>query len=237
MRDTGIEPVTSSVSGKRATAAPIAPKWAVQLFSFSFLKWRWRRDSNPCKRLCRPVPSRSATPPLWNEPRDELHKVAHTERMTRFELATLTLARLCATTALHPRCHLNFRPDDSLNTTRRFGSRKTTTGSRVSPTVVQMGSFHRVVSVRTQQVLRAIGAVGSALPSHGRGHRFESGIAHQTNAPSGWKSWRGFWFPTSRWWQFGGQNGARGVTFITSLSLTATPGPARCAGAAGSSSR
>src|SRR3712207_5031789 len=26
---------------------------------------------------------------------------------------------------------------------------------------------------------RAIGAVGSALPSHGRGHQFESGIAHQ----------------------------------------------------------
>ena len=26
VRDTGIEPVTSSVSGKRATAAPIAPK-------------------------------------------------------------------------------------------------------------------------------------------------------------------------------------------------------------------
>jgi hypothetical protein len=29
VRDTGIEPVTSSVSGKRATAAPIAPVWAV----------------------------------------------------------------------------------------------------------------------------------------------------------------------------------------------------------------
>ena len=57
VRDTGIEPVTSSVSGKRATAAPIAPKEAVQLSA------RWRRDSNPCKRLCRPVPSRSATPP------------------------------------------------------------------------------------------------------------------------------------------------------------------------------
>ena len=26
--------------------------------------------------------------------------------------------------------------------------------------------------------MRAIGAVGSALPSHGRGRRFESGIAH-----------------------------------------------------------
>ena len=31
VRDTGIEPVTSSVSGKRATAAPIAPMKAVQL--------------------------------------------------------------------------------------------------------------------------------------------------------------------------------------------------------------
>ncbi len=31
---------------------------------------------------------------------------------------------------------------------------------------------------------RAIGAVGSALPSHGRGHRFESGIAHFKQASS-----------------------------------------------------
>lgn len=30
VRDTGIEPVTSSVSGKRATAAPIAPVGAIQ---------------------------------------------------------------------------------------------------------------------------------------------------------------------------------------------------------------
>ena len=30
--------------------------------------------------------------------------------------------------------------------------------------------------------VRAIGAVGSALPSHGRGHRFESGIAHHSPA-------------------------------------------------------
>ncbi len=34
--------------------------------------------------------------------------------------------------------------------------------------------------------MRAIGAVGSALPSHGRGRRFESGIAHSfTPGPSG----------------------------------------------------
>ena len=92
MRDTGIEPVTSSVSGKRATAAPIAPVRAIQLL-------RWRRDSNPCKRLCRPVPSRSATPPCGLTPRAEglPKKAPALERMTRLELATPTLARLCAT--------------------------------------------------------------------------------------------------------------------------------------------
>src|SRR5690625_962507 len=56
--DTGFEPVTSSVSGKRATAAPIAlatqPRGA---------RWRWVRDSNPCTRLCRPLPNHSANPP------------------------------------------------------------------------------------------------------------------------------------------------------------------------------
>ena len=60
--DTGIEPVTSSVSGKRATAAPIA-----QMFSGINRKPRfsprWVRDSNPCIRLCRPLPRLSATPP------------------------------------------------------------------------------------------------------------------------------------------------------------------------------
>src|SRR6478672_869384 len=54
VRDTGIEPVTSSVSGKRSPAELIArdpPR-------------RWRRESNPCARLCRPLPHHSATPPL-----------------------------------------------------------------------------------------------------------------------------------------------------------------------------
>jgi hypothetical protein len=60
---------------------------------------RWRRDSNPCKRLCRPVPSRSATPPCGLTPRAEgpPKKALALERMTRLELATPTLARLCAT--------------------------------------------------------------------------------------------------------------------------------------------
>ena len=54
MRDTGIEPVTSSVSGKRSPAELIA----------RVDQWRWRRESNPCARLCRPLPHHSATPPL-----------------------------------------------------------------------------------------------------------------------------------------------------------------------------
>ena len=52
--DTGIEPVTSSVSGKRSPAELIARDPS----------WRWRRESNPCARLCRPLPHHSATPPL-----------------------------------------------------------------------------------------------------------------------------------------------------------------------------
>jgi hypothetical protein len=54
VRDTGIEPVTSSVSGKRSPAELIARGPSL----------RWRRESNPCARLCRPLPHHSATPPL-----------------------------------------------------------------------------------------------------------------------------------------------------------------------------
>jgi hypothetical protein len=54
VRDTGIEPVTSSVSGKRSPA---------ELIALGARLWRWRRESNPCARLCRPLPHHSATPP------------------------------------------------------------------------------------------------------------------------------------------------------------------------------
>ena len=59
--DTGIEPVTSSVSGKRATAAPIAH--CIRRNRKPWLSPRWVRDSNPCIRLCRPLPRLSANPP------------------------------------------------------------------------------------------------------------------------------------------------------------------------------
>jgi hypothetical protein len=54
VRGTGIEPATSSVSGKRSPAELTARDPS----------WRWRRESNPCARLCRPLPHHSATPPL-----------------------------------------------------------------------------------------------------------------------------------------------------------------------------
>ena len=63
--DTGFEPVTSSVSRKRATAAPIARGWCwVHLVRCS----RWVRDLNPCTRICSPLPRLSANPP-WRPTR------------------------------------------------------------------------------------------------------------------------------------------------------------------------
>ena len=46
---TRLELMTSSVSGKRATNCANRP--------------RWRRDLNPCTRICSPLPRLSATPP------------------------------------------------------------------------------------------------------------------------------------------------------------------------------
>ena len=71
---TGFEPATSSVSRKRATTAPTARE-----------KWRWRRDSNPCIRLCRPLPRLSATPPEWLTP-----QAARTNRATGADDETRT---------------------------------------------------------------------------------------------------------------------------------------------------
>ena len=59
---TGIEPVTSSMSTKRSTAE-LTVRVAMK---FSGTYSRWRRDLNPCTRLCRPLPRLSATPPHTN---------------------------------------------------------------------------------------------------------------------------------------------------------------------------
>ena len=52
---------------------------------------RWRRDLNPCTRICSPLPRLSATPPV--EPASSSRDETLSERTTGFEPATLTLAR------------------------------------------------------------------------------------------------------------------------------------------------
>ena len=78
MRDTGIEPVTSSVSGKRSPAelnALTAPEVGRQLL-------RWKRESNPCARFCRPLPHHSAIPP-WRYRLTQYSAGADDETRTR----------------------------------------------------------------------------------------------------------------------------------------------------------
>ena len=166
--------MTSSVSGKRATAAPIAPMKAIQ---FSV---RWRRDSNPCKRLCRPVPSRSATPPCGLTPRAEglpkktLYTRADDETRTRDpnlgKVVRYQLRYIRISFPVVPGTYETLADDPRL-------SKPEANLARVSP------DGHHSPYASGSIVSRppgswAIGAVGSALPSHGRGHRFESGIAH-----------------------------------------------------------
>ena len=80
MGDTGIEPVTSSVSGKRATAAPIAQYFIIPRGGDGI---RTRVNGFAGRCLASRPHHQACEPPV----RD------FTERMTRFELATLTLAR------------------------------------------------------------------------------------------------------------------------------------------------
>jgi hypothetical protein len=63
--DTGFEPVTSSVSRKRATAAPIA-----RVLICGGTAGRWVRDLNPCTRICSPLPRLSANPPWRHSPKE-----------------------------------------------------------------------------------------------------------------------------------------------------------------------
>ena len=74
--DTGFEPVTSSVSGKRATTAPIAH--FLLLGGEDGIRTRVDGFAGRC---------------LASRPLHRCVASGHCERMTRFELATLTLAR------------------------------------------------------------------------------------------------------------------------------------------------
>ena len=92
MRDTGIEPVTSSVSGKRATAAPIALEVPGEPDSLS------EAGSILADRPCCEVgtgfePAYTALQAAASPPGHPTRVVETCERMTGFEPATSTLAR------------------------------------------------------------------------------------------------------------------------------------------------
>src|SRR5690606_12135481 len=141
---------------------------------------RWRRDSNPCGRLCRPLPRLSATPPGVRS----LHLVSTADRATpnssgcrdsnsrpspcQGNALPLRHIRICATVRRRVfDCSRSGRQHKT--ETQLCDIRFSTCGN--SPASVAGWST------------RAIGAVGSALPSHGRGHQFESGIAHHESSP------------------------------------------------------
>ena len=92
MGDTGIEPVTSSVSGKRATAAPIA---LTEFFgSAQFILQLGSEVATGFEPVYTAL--QAAASPLGHATRCAVHganRETSLERMTRFELATLTLAR------------------------------------------------------------------------------------------------------------------------------------------------
>ncbi len=101
---TGIEPATSSVSGKRATAAPTArvsycDEWVLLEVATGF-EPVWTALQAAASPLGHATMVGSHT--LLTSQRE-----TSLERMTRFELATPTLARLCATTAPHPHTHIS----------------------------------------------------------------------------------------------------------------------------------
>ncbi len=97
--DTGIEPVTSSVSGKRATAAPIA-RIDYEYGGGDGIRTRVNGFAGRCL-AARPRHQMERKSPGFPE------GILSLERMTRLELATLTLARLCATNCATSACTLS----------------------------------------------------------------------------------------------------------------------------------
>lgn len=99
--------MTSSVSGKRSPAELIAPGKSR----------RWRRESNPCARLCRPLPHHSATPPLGLMP---LHLRAddgirtrdpHLGKVMRYQLRYIRVPRARSSPGAMQNISARWRPD------------------------------------------------------------------------------------------------------------------------------
>ena len=214
MSDTGIEPATSSVSGKRATAAPIAHAYSVILRGEDGIRTRVDGFAGRCLASRPPhhrgsrlreypnggIPSGEKPAPEGTSTRadDEIRtRDPHLGKVMRYHCATsawsdlshtgVVRPALAATRKLYPVHAVSPKPVPFTGRVPRVhadrrglhgppgrppGQRRARQTDGVPTT-----AGHPLLSIRTQ-VRRAIGAVGSALRSHRRGHQFESGIAH-----------------------------------------------------------
>ena len=175
--DTGIEPVTSSVSGKRATAAPIAPKPHNVEPGFSP---RWVRDSNPCIRLCRPLPRLSANPPCRRFPFRQCPASGRRDSNSRHppwqggalpaELRPQKVFRPCP-------CRGNGRFPTKKNSIGRRGLCSNPAAFSASGIPIGVPFEHGLEFLSVAE-RKGDWRSGSALRSHRRGHWFEPSIAH-----------------------------------------------------------
>ena len=174
---TRLELMTSSVSGKRATNCANRP--------------RWRRDLNPCTRICSPLPRLSATPPgkstrpaggFRPSPSGRRDSNPRPSPWQGDALPAEPRPRACrATGAVRGVEH-------HIRIVRRFAKRTRAPVGSAHDFAHRRGFGYRVPP-------RAIGAVGSALRSHRRGHQFKSGIAHRDENPPRVHPGRVFSFP------------------------------------------
>jgi hypothetical protein len=148
---------------------------------------RWRRESNPCARLCRPLPHHSATPPLG------IDASSISERMTGFEPATPTLARLCATNcATSARNGRDRRPvrsttivDASGRTQISWHVRVYATARLASRAIRRVQGACRSCSLPPRSPLGAVPWLsGRASASHAEGRWFDPSRDHHSRCRS-----------------------------------------------------
>ena len=211
--DTGIEPATSSVSGKRATAAPIAHAYSVILRGEDGIRTRVDGFAGRCL-ASRPLHQRrkaSGGPTAPTRADDEIRtRDPNLGKVVRYHCATSAFARIsaCFETITN-----RFEARESATRSPRLITRPmphffTVSANKIAGNKVFERSIHdfrgryarglrgRECALATPKLrydrcrcfvqmnsARAIGAVGSALRSHRRGHRFESGIAHPQSRP------------------------------------------------------
>lgn len=169
--------MTSSVSGKRSPA---------ELIALGGRNRRWRRESNPCARLCRPLPHHSATPPLGIDANSHLRaddgirtRDPHLGKVMRYQLRYIRAQRARSSPgAKHDDSPVN-RP------TQIPWSERVEYGGRSSP---GLGRSAHTTVVLVFDVVRLSAPVpwlsGRASASHAEGRWFDPSRDHPPRTPA-----------------------------------------------------